>query len=236
VWNQHAQCSTLNFVDGKWILTTERGHWHASTCWAEVSRGKTWTRMTSERTHSVRSLQITDVASNALCFLWVFSTRSKCSKHFFVKDRAECCCGPFSHLVRTPARLPAVLIDVSRGFLQSLQTRATIMLWNWLWSPRFSIFTVPVLQLWRITSQATPSTGPSGRALRQRSWALGRWDCGFESRLRHVCLSFLSVLCCAVKANAFATEWPLVHRSSSNCVNRLRNLQYVSRPRSLQGL
>jgi hypothetical protein len=40
---------------------------------------------------------------------------------------------------------------------------------------------------------------------------LAYWDCGFESRLGHVCLSLLSVVCCQVEVSA--TSWSLVQRS-----------------------
>jgi hypothetical protein len=50
------------------------------------------------------------------------------------------------------------------------------------------------------------------RDLRRRFWQLRYWDCGFESRSRHGCLSlcFCVVLSCVVEA--FATGWSLVHQ------------------------
>jgi hypothetical protein len=41
------------------------------------------------------------------------------------------------------------------------------------------------------------------------------WDCGFESRLRHECLSLVSVVCCQVEVSA--TSWSLVQRSPTEC-------------------
>jgi hypothetical protein len=44
---------------------------------------------------------------------------------------------------------------------------------------------------------------------------LACWDCGFESRLGHGCLSLLSVVCCQVEVSA--TGWSLVQRSPTEC-------------------
>jgi len=44
---------------------------------------------------------------------------------------------------------------------------------------------------------------------------LACWDCGFESRQRHVCLSVLSVVCWQVEVSE--TIWPLVQRSPTDC-------------------
>jgi hypothetical protein len=41
------------------------------------------------------------------------------------------------------------------------------------------------------------------------------WDCGFESRLGHGCLSLVSVVCCQVEVSA--TSWSLVQRSPTDC-------------------
>jgi hypothetical protein len=41
------------------------------------------------------------------------------------------------------------------------------------------------------------------------------WDCGFESRLGHGCLSVVSVVCCQVEVSA--TDWSLVQRSPTEC-------------------
>jgi hypothetical protein len=59
-------------------------------------------------------------------------------------------------------------------------------------------------------------SGPSGRAF----WgvdlrSLACWDCGFESRRRHGCLSVVSVVCCQVEVSA--TIWSLVQRSPTDC-------------------
>jgi hypothetical protein len=40
---------------------------------------------------------------------------------------------------------------------------------------------------------------------------LAYWNCGFESRLGHGCLSLVSVVCC--QAEVSATSWSLVQRS-----------------------
>jgi hypothetical protein len=44
---------------------------------------------------------------------------------------------------------------------------------------------------------------------------LAYWDCGFESRLGHGCLSVVSVVCCQEEVSA--TSWPLVQRSPTEC-------------------
>jgi hypothetical protein len=44
---------------------------------------------------------------------------------------------------------------------------------------------------------------PSGRAVYGVGlWPLAWWDCGFESRRRHGCLSLVSVVCCQVEVSA----------------------------------
>jgi hypothetical protein len=45
---------------------------------------------------------------------------------------------------------------------------------------------------------------------------LAFWDCGFESRGGHRCLSLVSVVCCQVEVSA--TSWSLVQRSPTECV------------------
>jgi hypothetical protein len=57
---------------------------------------------------------------------------------------------------------------------------------------------------------------PSGRAV----WGVGLrpfacWDCGFESRLGHGCLSLVKVVFCQVEVSA--TGWSLVQRSPTEC-------------------
>jgi hypothetical protein len=57
---------------------------------------------------------------------------------------------------------------------------------------------------------------PSGRAgynVGLRAFAC--WDCGFESRRRHWCLSLVSVVCCQVEVSA--SGWSLDHRSPTDC-------------------
>jgi hypothetical protein len=44
---------------------------------------------------------------------------------------------------------------------------------------------------------------------------LACWDCGFESRLGHGCLSVVSVVCCQVEVSA--TGRSLVQRSLTEC-------------------
>jgi hypothetical protein len=44
---------------------------------------------------------------------------------------------------------------------------------------------------------------------------LAYWDCGFESRRGHGCLSLVSVVCCQVEVSA--TSWSLVQRSPTKC-------------------
>jgi hypothetical protein len=52
---------------------------------------------------------------------------------------------------------------------------------------------------------------PSGVGLRP----LAYWDRGFESRLRHGCLSLVSVVCCQVEVSG--KGWSLVQRSPTEC-------------------
>jgi hypothetical protein len=43
---------------------------------------------------------------------------------------------------------------------------------------------------------------PSGRAVKDVGLRpLAYWDCGFESRLGHECLSLVSVVCCQVEVS-----------------------------------
>jgi hypothetical protein len=44
---------------------------------------------------------------------------------------------------------------------------------------------------------------------------LAYWDCGFESRRGHGCLSLVSVVCCQVEVSA--KNWALVQRSPTEC-------------------
>ena len=44
---------------------------------------------------------------------------------------------------------------------------------------------------------------------------LAYWDCGFESRRRHGCLSVVSAVCCQVEVSA--RSWSLVQRSPTEC-------------------
>jgi hypothetical protein len=46
-------------------------------------------------------------------------------------------------------------------------------------------------------------------------WPLACWDCGFESRRGHGCLSLVIVVCCQVEVSA--TGWSLVNRSPTDC-------------------
>jgi hypothetical protein len=58
--------------------------------------------------------------------------------------------------------------------------------------------------------------GPGGRA--GKAWVYGPrawWDCGFESRRGHGCLSLVSIVCCWVEVSA--TGWSLVQRSPTDC-------------------
>jgi hypothetical protein len=41
------------------------------------------------------------------------------------------------------------------------------------------------------------------------------WDCGFESRRGHGCMSLVSVVCCQVEVSA--SGWSLVQRSPTEC-------------------
>jgi len=44
---------------------------------------------------------------------------------------------------------------------------------------------------------------------------LACWDCGFESRRGHGCLSVVSVVCCQVEVSA--ADWSLVQSSPTDC-------------------
>jgi hypothetical protein len=59
-------------------------------------------------------------------------------------------------------------------------------------------------------------TLPIPVAARSKAWVCGRacWDCEFESRRGHGCLSFVSVLCCQIDS---ASDWPLVQKSPTKC-------------------
>jgi hypothetical protein len=52
------------------------------------------------------------------------------------------------------------------------------------------------------------------------------WDCGFESRRGHGCLSVVSVVCCQVEVTA--TGRSLVQRIPSDCVLLLRVIVSVT--------
>ena len=57
---------------------------------------------------------------------------------------------------------------------------------------------------------------PSGREVEGEGLRpLACWDCGFESRWRHGCLSVVNVVCCQVEVSA--TGRSLVQRSPSGC-------------------
>jgi len=44
---------------------------------------------------------------------------------------------------------------------------------------------------------------PIAVAAWSKAWSVAaRWDCGFESRRRHGCLSVLSAVCCQVEVSA----------------------------------
>jgi hypothetical protein len=60
------------------------------------------------------------------------------------------------------------------------------------------------------------------RGLRRGRWPLGRWDCGFESRLRHWCLSSS-----AHRQNTLVTLSPTLYRES--VVNKAQTLNPWSR-------
>jgi hypothetical protein len=79
---------------------------------------------------------------------------------------------------------------------------------------------------------------PSGRAvqgvgLRPPAY----WDCGFESRQGHGCLSLVSVVCCQVEVSAMG--WSLVQRSPTECgVSQkcvIAKPRKMRRPRPLRG-
>jgi hypothetical protein len=56
--------------------------------------------------------------------------------------------------------------------------------------------------------------------MRRSQWSVGLrplayWDCGFESRRGHGCMSLVSAVCCQVEVSA--TGWSLVQRSRTEC-------------------
>jgi hypothetical protein len=65
---------------------------------------------------------------------------------------------------------------------------------------------------------------------------LACWDCGFESRRGHGCLSLVSVVCCQVEVSA--TGRSLVQRSPTECVVSERDLETstMKRPRPIRAL
>ena len=57
---------------------------------------------------------------------------------------------------------------------------------------------------------------PSGRVVQGACLrAIACWDCGFESRWGHGCLSVVSVVCCQVEVSAMGRS--LVQRSPTDC-------------------
>jgi len=54
------------------------------------------------------------------------------------------------------------------------------------------------------------------RSLKCRTTTFAYWDCGFEFRRKHVCLSVVSVVCCQVEV--CATGRSLVQGSPVECV------------------
>jgi hypothetical protein len=48
-------------------------------------------------------------------------------------------------------------------------------------------------------------------------WALACWDCGFESRQVHGCLSLVNVVCCQVEVST--TGRFLFQRSPATCIS-----------------
>jgi hypothetical protein len=60
------------------------------------------------------------------------------------------------------------------------------------------------------------------------------WDCGFESRRAHGCLSLMSVMCCQVEVSA--SGWSLVQRSPTACgVSECCHKASTTRPRPTRG-
>jgi len=60
------------------------------------------------------------------------------------------------------------------------------------------------------------SARPSGHAVSGVGLqALTYWECGFETRRRHGCLSLVTIVCCQVEVSA--TGPSLVHRSPTGC-------------------
>ena len=75
-----------------------------------------------------------------------------------------------------------------------------------------------MLRIWRILLWINQTTltlcrcqWPRGVGLRP----LACWNCGFESRRGHGCLSLVSVVCCQVEV--YASGWSLIQRSPTEC-------------------
>jgi hypothetical protein len=55
----------------------------------------------------------------------------------------------------------------------------------------------------KVCKSNTLQADPSGRAIYGVGpWQLACWDCGFESRRGHGCLSLVSVVCCQVEVSS----------------------------------
>jgi hypothetical protein len=89
--------------------------------------------------------------------------------------------------------------------------------------------------------------GPIPVAARSKAWVYGVglrpiacWDCGFESRRGHGCLSLVSVVCCQVEVSAMG--WSLVQRSptergvSKNCDREATTMRRPRPPRGCRAI
>jgi hypothetical protein len=76
---------------------------------------------------------------------------------------------------------------------------------------RATVLNDTIIIKWYIQTEPIPGAARSKPCLRP----LACWDCGFESRLGHVCLSLVSVVCCQVEVSE--TGWSLVQRSPTEC-------------------
>jgi hypothetical protein len=86
-----------------------------------------------------------------------------------------------------------------------------------------------------------PIADPSGRAVQGVGLRpLAYWNCGFESRLWHGCLSLVSVVRCQVEVSA--TSWSLVQRRPTECgmsksvIVKPRKMRRPRPPRGCRGI
>ena len=93
-------------------------------------------------------------------------------------------------------------------------------IWHLMWVTRNALHRIPCELHHSISCPSTvfhsKTAGPIGRAVYGVGFRpLACWDCGFESRRKHGCLSVVSIVCCQVEVSA--TSWSLVQKSPTDC-------------------